>query len=110
MNIRNHFIYLLGLLAISATVPAQASPFVVGGFDVARGGLESLAPGGNPALASDIVAAFPGTTFQFSNTLTPAFLSSVNVVTSSFLASQRRIVAPSHRLAAPSSQRSRVSC
>lgn len=80
MNIRNHFTYLLGLLAICAAVPAQASPFVVGGFDVARGGLESLAPGGNPALASDIAAAFPGTTFQFSNTLTPAFLSSVNVV------------------------------
>jgi PEP-CTERM motif len=80
MNIRNHFTYLLGLLAICAAVPTQASPFVVGGFDAARGGLESLAPGGNPTLASDIAAAFPGTTFQFSNTLTPAFLSSVNVV------------------------------
>jgi hypothetical protein len=80
MTIRNHLALLLGSLATCAAVPAQASPFVVGGFDAARGGIESLAPGEDSTLASDIAAAFPGTTFQFSNTLTPSFFSSVNVV------------------------------
>jgi hypothetical protein len=65
--IRNHFALLLGLLMSCTTfaaVPAQANPFVVGGFDAARGGFESLAPGEDSGLASDIVTAFPGTTFQ----------------------------------------------
>jgi hypothetical protein len=70
------------LLSTFALLPfaAHATPFVVGGFDAARGGFESLAPGEDTGLANDISAAFPGTTFQFANTLTPAFLSNVNVL------------------------------
>jgi hypothetical protein len=80
MTIQNRFAVLIGLISICAAVPAQASPFVVGGFDAARGGIASLAPGENSALAADIVSAFPGTTFQFTNTLTSSFFSSVNAV------------------------------
>lgn len=67
------------LLLVLAPASARAS-FIVGGFDAARGGFESLAPGEDSALATDIASAYPGTTFQFSNTLTPTFLSDVNVV------------------------------
>jgi PEP-CTERM motif len=80
MVIRSFLTLLFWLLAVCSGIAAQASPFVVGGFDLARGGLESLAPGGNSALAADIVSAFPGTTIQFTDTLTPSFFSSVNVV------------------------------
>jgi hypothetical protein len=76
--------FLIPLLSILVTVfsitPSQAVPLIVGGFDLTRGGIESLAPGADVALANDIASAFPGTTFQFANTLTPAFLSGVNVV------------------------------
>jgi PEP-CTERM motif len=59
---------------------AHAGGVVVGGFDAARGGFESLAPGEDSALANDISSAYPGTTFSFTSTLTPAFLSGVQVV------------------------------
>jgi hypothetical protein len=52
----------------------------IGGFDASRGGFESLVPGEDGALANDITQAFPGTTFSFSNTLTPNFLAGVNAV------------------------------
>ena len=52
---------------------------IVGGFDASRGGFESLAPGQDSALATDISTAYPGTTFTFSNTLTSTFLSGVQV-------------------------------
>lgn len=70
---------LLSCSAISVS-SARASSFVVGGLNAAAGGFESLAPGEDSALANDISTAFPGTTFQFTGTLTPAFLSGVNVV------------------------------
>jgi PEP-CTERM motif len=58
---------------------AHASGVVVGGFNAARGGFESLAPGEDSALANDISSAYPGTTFNFTSTLTPTFLSGVQV-------------------------------
>ena len=69
---------LAGLFGVFA-IPAYAG-LVVGGFSLARGGIESLASGGDTALAADIQAAIPGTTFSFSDTLTPAFLGAVNAV------------------------------
>jgi PEP-CTERM motif-containing protein len=66
--------------AVVAAGSAYATTAIVGGFDAARGGFESLAPGEDSALASDIATAYPGTTFQFTGTLTPSFLSGVNVV------------------------------
>jgi hypothetical protein len=80
MNLRNGCLALLGCLAGAALAPAPAAAFVVGGFDASRGGFESLAPGEDSALATDIANAYPGTTFQFTPTLTPSFLSGVNVV------------------------------
>jgi hypothetical protein len=66
-------------LFVSTAASLKAGPFVVGGFDAASGGFESLAPGEDSALAADISAAFPGTTFDFTNTLTSSFFSGVNV-------------------------------
>lgn len=80
MSLRRYCVGCVGLLVVSAVAPERAAAFVVGGFDAPRGGFESLAPGEDSALASDIQTAYPGTTFQFSNTLTPAFLGGVNVV------------------------------
>lgn len=80
MSLRRYCVGCLGLLVVSAVAPERAAAFMVGGFDASRGGFESLAPGEDSALASDIQTAYPGTTFQFSNTLTPAFLGGVNVV------------------------------
>ena len=77
--------YALRLLLFAAFAAftlnqALASSFVVGGFDASRGGFESLAPGEDSALATDIQTAFPGSSFQFTNTLTSSFLNGVNVV------------------------------
>jgi hypothetical protein len=80
MHCQKYLISLLGFAIICTAVAAHASPFIVGGFNAARGGFESLVPGEDSALATDITSAFPGTTFQFTNTLTTSFLSSVNVV------------------------------
>ena len=79
MMTRNCVVVLVGLF-LAAAGNSKASSFAVGGFTAARGGFESLAPGEDSALASDIGSAFPGTTFQFANTLTSSFLSGVNVV------------------------------
>jgi hypothetical protein len=68
------------LFAAAAFNSAYAGGVVVGGFDAARGGFESLAPGEDSALANDITSAYPGTTFTFTSTLTPTFLSGVQVV------------------------------
>jgi hypothetical protein len=94
MTIQNRFAVLIGLLTICAAGPTQASPFVVGGFDAARGGIASLAPGEDSALAADIVAAFPGTTFQFTNTLTSSFFSGVNAVILSVATSDTTAITP----------------
>jgi PEP-CTERM motif len=67
------------VMFMAATCHLTHADVVVGGFDAARGGFESLAPGEDSALASDISSAYPGTTFKFANTLTAAFLSSVQV-------------------------------
>jgi hypothetical protein len=79
MSFRNCLLAFFGLF-VSITASLKAGPIVVGGFDAARGGFESLAPGEDSALATDIASAYPGTTFQFSNTLTASFLSGVNAV------------------------------
>jgi len=81
-NIMNYFMSLaiLGLLLVFSARPALAGPYIVGGFDGTRGGFESLAPGHNSALATKITTNLPGTTFQFTDTLTDSFLNGVNVV------------------------------
>ena len=71
---------VLAAMFAAATSQFAAAGLVVGGFDAARGGFESLAPGEDSALASDISSAYPGTTFSFANTLTPSFLSGVQAV------------------------------
>jgi PEP-CTERM motif len=71
---------LAGIAALFATLAAgstYAGGPVVAGFDSTRGGFESLQE--DTGLANDISTAFPGTTFAFSSTLTPSFLSGVNV-------------------------------
>ena len=73
---------IAALAAMFAAVTCQlahAGGVVVGGFDAARGGFESLAPGEDSTLANDISSAYPGTTFNFTSTLTPTFLSGVQV-------------------------------
>ena len=62
------------ILGIAALWTVPGSALTIGGFDVARGGFESLEAGAGSTLANDIVTAIPGTTFSFSNTLTPSFL------------------------------------
>jgi hypothetical protein len=74
-----HSLAISGLLLVTAAGSANAAGPVVAGFDATRGGFESLAPGEDTGLADDISAAFPGTTFTFSNTLTSSFLSGANV-------------------------------
>lgn len=78
MTVRNYAV-LVGLFVL-APDSSTASTFAVGSFTAARGGFESLAPGEDSSLANDIASAFPGTTFQFTNTLATSFLNSVNVV------------------------------
>jgi hypothetical protein len=70
---------LTGLFVVAASASAYAAGPVVAGFDAARGGFESLAPGEDTGLSDDISAAFPGTTFEFASTLTSSFLSGANV-------------------------------
>src|ERR1700678_4409611 len=67
-------------VACGALATTAVASTVVGGFDPARGGFESLAAPEDTALANDISGAFPGTTFSFTSTLTSSFLSGVNVV------------------------------
>jgi hypothetical protein len=71
---------LFGIAALWTMPGTARAQLVIGGFDLARGGFESLAPGGDTTLANDIITAIPGTTFSFSNTLTPSFLAGVNAV------------------------------
>jgi hypothetical protein len=78
MFLRSCLFASIGLF-VSTAASLKAGPFVVGGFDAARGGFESLAPGEDSALAGDISTAFAGTTFDFTNTLTTSFLNGVNV-------------------------------
>jgi hypothetical protein len=72
----------LGLTVLLAGMVMPAALFarsiVVGGFDVSRGGQESILSQG--PLQSAITAAFRGTTFSGSPSLTPSYLSSVNAV------------------------------
>jgi|SRR5579871_448334 len=78
MLLRSCLLASIGLF-VSTAASVKAGPFVVGGFTAARGGFESLAPGEDSALAADITTAFPGTTFDFTDTLTSSFLTGVNV-------------------------------
>jgi hypothetical protein len=68
-----------GFMVGAPLASALAAGPVIAGFDAARGGFESLAPGEDTGLANDISTAFPGTTFEFANTLTPSSLSGANV-------------------------------
>ena len=69
---------LAGTFAVASAGSAYAAGPVVAGFNSARGGFESFQE--NTGLANDISTAFPGTTFTYSSTLTPSFLSGANVV------------------------------
>jgi hypothetical protein len=70
---------LSGFMVGAPLASALAAGPVVAGFDAARGGFESLAPGEDTGLANDISMAFAGTTFRFGDTLTSSFLSGANV-------------------------------
>jgi hypothetical protein len=74
------FYLIAPAVVVLCVLPAQANSFIVGGFNAARGGFESLASGEDEALATDISSAYAGTTFHFTDTLTTSFLSGVNVV------------------------------
>jgi hypothetical protein len=69
---------LLGLAPLAAT--AGSASLSIGGFNGARGGIESLKGGQTTMLVSAIKGAFKGVKFHFAKTLTPKFLSKVNVV------------------------------
>ena len=71
---------LAAVFAVATCNFAHGGGIVIGGFDAARGGFESLAPGEDSALATDISSAISGTTFSFTNMITPSFLSGVQVV------------------------------
>jgi hypothetical protein len=54
---------------------------VIGSFDSSRGGTYSISSGSLTSnLRAHVAATFPGTTYSSSSTLTPAFLSGVNVL------------------------------
>ena len=69
---------MLVLLSLCLAWPTTvlASSIAVGGFDVARGGAESITT--DAPLQSAISAAFPGATFSGTSTLTPGYLASIN--------------------------------
>ena len=71
---------LFGIAALWTMPGSARAQLKIGGFDPSRGGFESLASGDNSTLVNDITKAIPGTTFSFSNTLTPSFLAGVNAV------------------------------
>jgi hypothetical protein len=85
---------LVAMFAVGPCHLAHAGSVVVGGFNAARGGFESLAPGEDSTLASDISSAFPGTTFKFTGTLTPTFLSGSQVVILGVATTDSSAVAP----------------
>lgn len=80
----------IGTLAAIGIVIACAGPAdaqIIGGFDLARGGNTSIAFGSETAsFRTHVAATFPGTTYNSASTLTPAFLSGVDVlvITASF--------------------------
>ena len=85
---------LAAMFAAATCQFAHAGGVVVGGFNAARGGFESLAPGEDSTLANDISSAYPGTTFNFTSTLTPTFLSGVQVVILGVATSDTSAVTP----------------
>ena len=76
--LRAFYVVLLFIAALWTMPGSARAQLVIGGFDASRGGFESLAE--DSTLANDITTAIPGTTFSFSNTLTPSFLAGVNAV------------------------------
>jgi len=76
--LRAFYVVLLFIAALWTMPGTARAQLVIGGFDASRGGFESLAE--DSTLANDITTAIPGTTFSFSNTLTPSFLAGVNAV------------------------------
>jgi len=76
--LRAFYVVLLFIAALWTMPGSARAQLVIGGFDASRGGFESLAE--DSTLANDITTAIPGTTFSFSNTLTPTFLAGVNAV------------------------------
>lgn len=75
----------LAALAVCGTMlagsgGAMASGLSIGGFTLARGGVESLANPDNAKLRKAILKAFPGSTFHFGSKLTGALLAQVRVL------------------------------
>lgn len=69
-----------GLGVVGAASPAAIAQ-TVGGFSAARGGLYAFESGANVSVGrSAILANYPGTALTSSDTLTPAFLSSLDVL------------------------------
>ena len=71
------------------------SSLVVGAFNSTRGGTFGLSDGANAAaMRAEILASFPGATILGTNTLTSAFLSTVNVVWLNSVAGNTGATAP----------------
>ena len=95
-----------GLSALRATAHAapntscsplnQAGPLVVAGFDVGRGGLESLNNSGVTQLTSAILSSFPySTVSNFANSLAPwPFPSNVNAIILGVLYTEEQEIQP----------------
>ena len=78
--LRAFYVVLLFIAALWTMPGTARAQLVIGGFDASRGGFESLMSVEGSTLATDITTEIPGTTFSFSNTLTPSFLAGVNAV------------------------------
>lgn len=81
MNVGPHVVFTLicGFFLFNSRLPAMGA--VVGGWDLARGGIGSIADSPSNALFRSLLQAnFPGTTFSGTGTLTPAYLATIDVL------------------------------
>jgi hypothetical protein len=73
-------ILAVGAVLFFATTNSARGAFVVGSFDVARGGFDSLDDPGQAAQKALILSLHPEVTFSSTSTLTSAYLSTVNTM------------------------------
>lgn len=84
----------LVLMLFAVCIPARAS-MIIGGFDLSRGGFESIANSSfESGLRSAITTSFPGALFSSSPTLTAQYLSTVNVLLLGVAAGDFTAIAP----------------
>jgi hypothetical protein len=71
---------LAAAIFVGAGLPAIAQPLQLGGFNVSRGGIESLSSPDEAGLKKAIKKAFPGTTFTLRGSISSTLTSQVNVI------------------------------